>query len=59
MAKRTSMSLLDYMNMRVEAEQQGAITLEQFTEAMQSGDRARMDEAVDAMYEAGGYDNLA
>ena len=34
------------------------ITLSEFTEAMQSGDRATKEEALDRMAEAGGYDNL-
>lgn len=36
----------------------GRITLSEFTEAMQSGDRAIKEEALDRMAEAGGYDNL-
>lgn len=54
-----SMSLLDYINTMIEVESRGSITLDDFTEAMQSGDKARIDAAVEAMYEAGGYDNLA
>lgn len=34
------------------------ITLSEFTEAMQSGDDAAKEEALDRMAEAGGYDNL-
>lgn len=56
--KKTGMSMLDFIESRAEAARQGTITLSEFTEAMQSGDRARMDEAVERMYDAGGYENL-
>lgn len=56
--KKTGMSMLDFIESRAEAARQGDITLAEFTEAMQSGDRARMDEAVERMYDAGGYENL-
>lgn len=56
--KKTGMSMLDYIESRAEAARQGEITLEEFTTAMRSGDRAKMDEAVERMYDAGGYENL-
>ena len=56
--KKTGRSMLEYIESRAEAERRGVISLTEFTEAMQSGDRARMDEAVERMYDAGGYENL-
>lgn len=53
-----SISILDFIEHRVEIEKRGVMTRDEFTEAMRSGDRARIDEAVERMYEAGGYENL-
>lgn len=34
------------------------MTRDEFADAMRSGDEARKEEALDAMHEAGGYENL-
>lgn len=34
------------------------MTREEFADAMRSGDEERKEKAIDAMHEAGGYDNL-
>lgn len=51
-------SVLDFIEAKAEAARRGNISLDEFTKEMQSGDRARMDAAVERMYEAGGYENL-
>lgn len=58
MAIRKARSVLDFIEARAEAERKGTITLEEFTTSMRSGDRDKMDEAVQRMYDAGGYENL-
>lgn len=56
--KKTGMSMLDYIESRAEAARNGVISLDEFTEAMRSGDQDRIEDAVQRMYDAGGYENL-
>lgn len=55
---KTGLSVLDFIENSAEAARKGVISLNDFTEAMQSGDRKRMEQAVERMYDAGGYDCL-
>ena len=48
-------SLLDVLKAAADKHR---ITKDEFTEAMRSGDPAKKEEAVEAMLDAGGYDNL-
>lgn len=56
--RKTGMSMLDYIEGRAEAARRGDISLEEFTTEIRSGDRKRMNIAVERMYNAGGYENL-
>lgn len=56
--KKTGMSMLDFIESRAEAQRRGVISLDEFSDAMRSGDRAKIEEAVERMHEAGGYENL-
>ncbi len=51
------MSMLDYIKAQAEHEND-VITLDEFSSAMRSGNRAQIEEAVSRMEAAGGYDNL-
>lgn len=51
-------TMLDFIYGCIDAEQRGVITLDEFTDAMRSGDEIRIQEAVDRMNDAGGYENL-
>lgn len=52
------LSMMDYINARIKAEESGEITLGEFTDAMQSGDPDQIETALERMEAAGGYDNL-
>lgn len=58
MVAKTGMSILDFIQKRAEAEKRGDITLAEFTDAMRSKDPDKIQDAVEAMEAAGGYDNL-
>lgn len=51
-------TMLDFIEAAARAEKQGKITLEEFSAAMRSGDESRIEDAVERMEAAGGYDNL-
>lgn len=53
-----ALSMLDIVNAQAALAEKDKITLEEFSEAMRSGDRSTIEEAVAQMQEAGGYDNL-
>ena len=51
-------SLLAWLEYTSQADEDKPITLEDFTAAMQSGNKNKRKEAVEQMLAAGGYDNL-
>lgn len=55
------MTMMEYIERQLEMKRngrEGKITLAAFTEAMQSRDPDKIEEALEAMAEAGGYENL-
>lgn len=54
-----AMTMMDYINQMIEREQAGAdITLEEWTRIRNNGTPEEIQEAVERMEAAGGYDNL-
>jgi len=51
-------SMLDYINLIVQAQKSGRITKEEFTRIRNTNDPDLIAEAVERMEAAGGYDNL-
>lgn len=51
-------NLLAWLEYTSQADPDKPITLEEFTAAMQSGDKDRRRKAIEQMLAAGGYDNL-
>ena len=55
---KRSRTMLDFIMASAEAEQRGGITLAEFTEIRRHGTPEEIQEAVERMEAAGGYDNL-
>lgn len=54
-----TMTMMDYINQMIEREQAGdTITLEEWTRIRNNGTPEEIQEAVERMEAAGGYDNL-
>ena len=51
-------SVLDYINMMVEANRKGTITYNDWCYIRRHGTQEELEEAVERMMAAGGYDNL-
>ena len=51
-------TMLDFITASVEASRKGGITLEEWTDIRRFGTPEEIEEAVERMEAAGGYDNL-
>ena len=56
--KKTGVSMLDFINAAVAAENKNTITLAEWTHIRRYGTPEEIAEAVEQMNAAGGYDNL-